>query len=316
MNDKGPGLLKNLIHALLHYADTGLKGQVTEILRCLLDASQLAHVPDKFLNYFYETHMDDLASPFLQSIQFLNYFYETHMDDLASPFLQADKWSVDGRFCKDGHGEGAGAAVSRHCTAEEQDRREAWDAARKHVVELLSFAVEHHSFRIKYYMLRHDVLHKVLVLLEQPDKHLILAALRFLRQCIGVNEIFYNRLIVKKDLFSGVIALLKQHLHRNNLINSTIIELLDFIRTKNIKILIKHLVEKYRTVYENLRYVDTFQQLIIKYDQNEEYAKDEAAGNVGGEAHSGGYSGRGRDAPSNLANRRQSTEHRAPGALP
>jgi len=68
---------------------------------------------------------------------------------------------MDGKFCKDGHGEAAGAALSRHCTAEEQDRREAWDAARKHVVELLSFAVEHHSFRIKYYMLRHDVLHKV-----------------------------------------------------------------------------------------------------------------------------------------------------------
>ena len=39
------------------------------------------------------------------------------------------------------------------------------------------------------------------MLLEQPDKHLVLAALRFLRQCIGVNEIFYNRLIVKKELF-------------------------------------------------------------------------------------------------------------------
>jgi len=286
LKDQDPVLLKNLIFALLHNEDAGLKGQVTEILRLILEPSQMTTVPDRD--------------------KFLNLFYERHMDDLMSPFLQAERWSVDGRYYKDGHPEGApgGGAVSRHCTAEEQGRREAWDAARKHVVELLSFAVEHHGFRIKYYMLRHDVLQKVLVLLEQPDKHLILAALRFLRQCIGVNEVFYNRMIVKKDLFSGVINLLKQHLHRNNLINSTIIELFDHLRTKNIKLLIKNLVEKYRAVYEHLTYVETFQQLITKYDQNEEYAKDEAAGNIGGGDSAHGYARGPRGAPSNLAGRR------------
>ena len=294
LKDQDPVLLKNLIFALLHNEDAGLKGQVTEILRLILEPSQMTTVPDRD--------------------KFLNLFYERHMDDLMSPFLQAERWSVDGRYYKDGHPEGApgGGAVSRHCTAEEQGRREAWDAARKHVVELLSFAVEdtgsghgsRHGFRIKYYMLRHDVLQKVLVLLEQPDKHLILAALRFLRQCIGVNEVFYNRMIVKKDLFSGVINLLKQHLHRNNLINSTIIELFDHLRTKNIKLLIKNLVEKYRAVYEHLTYVETFQQLITKYDQNEEYAKDEAAGNIGGGNSAHGYARGPRGAPSNLAGRR------------
>ena len=37
-------------------------------------------------------------------------------------------------------------------------------------------------------------------------------------QCVGVGEVFYNRYIVKKDLFKGVMKLLQNHLHRNNLV--------------------------------------------------------------------------------------------------
>ena len=92
-------------------------------------------------------------------------------------------------------------------------------------------------------------------------------------QCVGVQEVFYNRYIVKKDLFKGVMKLLERHLHRNNLINSAIIELFDYIRMKNVKELIKYMVDKYRTLYEKLDYVDTYKMLIVKYDQNEQYDK-------------------------------------------
>ena len=54
-----------------------------------------------------------------------------------------------------------------------------------------------------------------------------------------------GRYIVKKDLFKGVMDLLQRHLHRNNLINSAIIELVDHIRVKNVKELIKYMVDRY-----------------------------------------------------------------------
>ena len=101
----------------------------------------------------------------------------------------------------------------------------------------------------------------------------LLLALANLDQCVGVGEVFYNRYIVKRDLFKGVMKLLERHLHRNNLINSAIIELFEHIRTKNVKELIKYMVDKYRTVYEKLDYVDTYKMLIVKYDQNEQYEK-------------------------------------------
>ena len=148
-------------------------------------------------------------------------------------------------------------------------------------------------------MLRNNVMLAVTQLLQQADKHLVLTALKFLRQCVGVQEVFYNRYscavctcvpcalgcvvacsrrikcrrarlsflsaalrtescaspsghelvggryIVKKDLFKGVMDLLQRHLHRNNLINSAIIELVDHIRVKNVKELIKYMVDRY-----------------------------------------------------------------------
>ncbi|EKX54069.1 hypothetical protein GUITHDRAFT_55103, partial [Guillardia theta CCMP2712] len=174
----------------------------------------------------------------------LETFYLHHMDTLMSPFTSEDSFTEDGEL-----------------------RKECWDCARKHVVELLSFCIEHHEPRVMLYMKRHDVLHKVLKLFRQPNKHLVLAALKFLRQCVGANNSFYNRSIVKNDLFSGVVHLLKQHLYRNNLVNSAIIELFDHIRVKNMKILIKYIVEKYRQVFEHIDYVETFKLIIIKYDQ-------------------------------------------------
>ena len=60
-------------------------------------------------------------------------------------------------------------------------------------------------------------------------------------------------------------------------INSAIIELFEHIRIKNVKELIKYMVDKYRDIYEKLDYVDTYKMLVVKYDQNEQYEKVSAS---------------------------------------
>lgn len=54
---------------------------------------------------------------------------------------------------------------------------------------------------------------------------------------------------------------------RDNLLNSACLELFEFIKRENIKPLIAHLVENYRDKLEQITYVDTFQNLILKYEQ-------------------------------------------------
>ena len=60
-------------------------------------------------------------------------------------------------------------------------------------MELLCFCVTHHTFRIKYFILRHNIMQKVLLLLNCKQKWLMLAAVRFLRTCVGLKDDFYNR---------------------------------------------------------------------------------------------------------------------------
>lgn len=55
-------------------------------------------------------------------------------------------------------------------------------------------------------------------------------SLRFLRRVVGLKDEFYNRYIVKGQLFDPVIATFKENGQRYNLLNSAIVELFEFIR--------------------------------------------------------------------------------------
>ncbi len=56
------------------------------------------------------------------------------------------------------------------------------------------------AFRVydlrRYYVLRNNVVEKVLKLLGRRERWLALAAVRFLRTCIGLKDDFYNRYLV------------------------------------------------------------------------------------------------------------------------
>lgn len=48
---------------------------------------------------------------------------------------------------------------------------------------------------------------------------------------------------------------------------SVVLEMVEFIRSENIKALVAHLVEKFGSQLEDIDYVDTFRALRLKYDQ-------------------------------------------------
>lgn len=57
---------------------------------------------------------------------------------------------------------------------------------------------------------------------------------------------------------------------RDNLLNSACLELFEFIKRENIKMIVQHVVETYRERLQTITYVDTFQNLILRYDQMHE----------------------------------------------
>lgn len=61
------------------------------------------------------------------------------------------------------------------------------------IVDLLQYCVTQHHFRMKFHVLRTQIIHKVLALLKSPKKWLAVSALRFFRTCLGLKDDFYNK---------------------------------------------------------------------------------------------------------------------------
>ena len=87
---------------------------------------------------------------------------------------------------------------------------------------------------------------------------------------LGFHDETHNRQIIQHELFDPILKILFDTMPRDNLLNSACLELFEFIRRENIKMIVQHLVEKYRDKLQGITYVDTFQNLILKYDQNHE----------------------------------------------
>lgn len=64
---------------------------------------------------------------------------------------------------------------------------------------------------------------------------IFVGALRFMRRIIGLKDEYYNRYIIKGNLFEPVINALLDNGTRYNLLNSAIIELFEFIKVVRMK---------------------------------------------------------------------------------
>uniref|UniRef100_A0A6I8SFN6 Serine/threonine-protein phosphatase 4 regulatory subunit 3 n=2 Tax=Xenopus TaxID=8353 RepID=A0A6I8SFN6_XENTR len=138
------------------------------------------------------------------------------------------------------------------------------------ILELLTFCVEHHTYHIKNYIMNKDLLRRVLILMNSKHTFLALCALRFMRRIIGLKDEFYNRYIIKGNLFEPVINALLDNGTRYNLLNSAIIELFEFIRVEDIKSLTSHIVENFYKALESIEYVQTFKGLKTRYEQEKD----------------------------------------------
>lgn len=61
-------------------------------------------------------------------------------------------------------------------------------------------------------------------------EYFISDSLRFMRRIVGLKDEFYNRYIIKGQLFDPVVTAFKNNGQRYNLLNSAIVELFEFIR--------------------------------------------------------------------------------------
>ncbi|KAK5137856.1 hypothetical protein LTR08_006625 [Meristemomyces frigidus] len=136
-----------------------------------------------------------------------------------------------------------------------------------HLVEVLCFFVRQHTYRSKLFILSENLHARIAQLLACPQKYMKLTALKWFRTCIGLQDEFHNRQLIQNRLFEPILNIVYETMPRDNLLNSACLELFEYIKREGVKQLIVHLAEEYRERMMGITYVHLFQALVLKYDQ-------------------------------------------------
>lgn len=158
--------------------------------------------------------------------------------------------------------------------------------AQQLVCEIIAFAVSKHGYRAKVFVIRHGIGQQVCRLLSAPQKYLQLAAVRVLRAIIGTKDEAYMRYVTKNGLLSQLLRSFEQCIMPpalgTNLMASATLELLEFIRSQNLKPLIESIAKNHGPLLQ--RYgpqIKPLEALLLKYQQNlevENFPPDQHAG--------------------------------------
>ncbi|KAF2804018.1 DUF625-domain-containing protein [Mytilinidion resinicola] len=246
INEKAKPLTDTLIELLLVEVDLGVKAQMADAIKILLDPnanSASLEAIGRTNSDFLAKVRGSLAPQAPQTEGFIQSFYDESAKKLFQPLK-----NLEGRKSMD------------DLTIQEV-------SLYSHLVEILCFFIRQHAYRSKYFLLTEGLASRVGQLMSCPEKHLKLTALKYFRTCIGLHDDFHNRQVVQHNLFDPILNILFETMPRDNLLNSACLELFEFIKRENLKTLIVHLVETYREKLQAITYVDTFQSLILRYDQ-------------------------------------------------
>ncbi|QSZ30930.1 hypothetical protein DSL72_000489 [Monilinia vaccinii-corymbosi] len=250
MNEKQTLLTDSLIDLLLVEADLGVKAQIADAIKVLLDPGSHPGPVEGGAKANVETpgaRLRPQADP--QHEFFLNHFYEESAKKLFKPLVDL-KGQEDMNFTVH--------QVSLFI----------------YLIEILCFFIRQHMHRSKYFVLSEALAQRISQLLGSPEKYLKLTALKFFRNLVGLQDEFYNQQMMQDHLFEPVLDLVIETMPRDNLLNSACLEFFEFIKNQGSsqKVLIAHLVKNYREKFETITYVDTFRNFILRYDNSQGFA--------------------------------------------
>jgi hypothetical protein len=144
------------------------------------------------------------------------------------------------------------------------------------VCELLSWAVLHHGYRARVFVMRHGLAQQAARLLTSPQRFLQLAPVRLVRAMVATKEESYHRYLAKSSLFAPIMRNFELSLQPpasgGNLLVSATLELLEHIRIENYKVLVDHICKRHGTFMEgHASKFKTLQGLMLRHHQNLEY---------------------------------------------
>ncbi|KAJ1671078.1 Platinum sensitivity protein, partial [Coemansia sp. RSA 25] len=229
---EGATLLGLVIRGSKRAIGSEIQLQCCEILRILLDT-----MPPPADAFDMSANIGVGGQASSESDDFLGMFYELYARSTIECLLSVTTKEV----------EGLGA----------RDKR---SALYVFLCELLSSMARFHGYRARSFITSSGVFDSVCLLLSAKHSFLKLAALRFFRTCIGLQDDVYNKYLTSNHLLAPLVELFVGIFPRDNLLTSACRELFAFVASHRIPSLLSNLLgahskalEKIPGVLESLR---------------------------------------------------------------
>lgn len=155
------------------------------------------------------------------------------------------------------------------------------------LVKLLNLMIQGHEVSLsRRFILEHGVLAKIVSLMTSDRiLQLRLAALRCFKNVVFLNDDFYTRYIIGKNLFDSMFQMLTENLYKDNLANSTILDFFNILTNhlstqgetdisdpkttneRNYFLINKYLCGRYMKILLQINYTEFTKEMIELYDQ-------------------------------------------------
>ncbi|KAE8698226.1 Serine/threonine-protein phosphatase 4 regulatory subunit 3 isoform 2 [Hibiscus syriacus] len=236
VRQEGIPLLGLLVKGMVTDFGEAMHCQFLEILRSLLDSFSLSGAQrDTIIDIFYEKHLGQLIDVII----------------LACSSDEAGQST-----CKSTRN--AGRVESQNNTKPE---------ILLSICELLCFCVLHHPYGIKCNFLLNNVIDKVLLLTRRREKYLVVAAVRFVRTILSRHDEHLINHFVKNNLLKPIIDAFVANGNRYNVMNSAVLELFEYIRKENLKLLVRYVVDSFWDQLVKFEKLASVHSLKVKYEQ-------------------------------------------------
>ncbi|XP_061344780.1 uncharacterized protein LOC133290671 isoform X2 [Gastrolobium bilobum] len=236
VRQEGITLLGLLVRGMITDFGDDMHCQFLEILRSLLDSCTLSGAQrDTIIDIFYEKHLGQLMEVITASCPSEN-------------VAHARTKTID---------PGQGVQYQSGTKPE----------ILSNICELLAFCVLHHPYRIKCNFLVNNVIDKILLLTRRREKYLVVGAVRFVRTILSRHDEHLINHFVRNNLLKPIVDAFVADGNRYNLLNSAVLELFEYIRKENMKLLLKYIVDSFWDQLVKFEYLASVHSLKVKYEQ-------------------------------------------------
>ncbi|TEA21751.1 Uncharacterized protein C8034_v005405 [Colletotrichum sidae] len=238
-------LTDSLIDLLLIESDLGVKAQISDAIKVLLDMPQ--HLAQEVFPKSGAEFANSRRVIDMQQQSLVEHFYETSSRRLFKPLLDLARRN-DMNF-----------------TVQQA-------SLFTYLIEILCFFIRQHGLISKRFISENDILRRVSQLVSCSEKYLKLVAVRFFRHLTNLQDEFYDNNIMQHGILGPLLDLVAESMHRDNLLSSACLEFFVYVAgQENRKDYKRFLVQTYREKLVRLDHLETFHDVLEGYDKSQGY---------------------------------------------